>query len=161
METKNCWILGWQLALGLVVTGLVGCGGDTSTEWDSNRTVGGIFDVVNDSLALIVSKRCYVSTTEYMLSSEDDYECTHSGLHLVNYRTKQSPLWSDTLDNGFGFMGQISDSVLYGGGVESRISFWKIGNKPESKAIKSWSGACSPRLYAERVRPWKGGTFIV
>jgi hypothetical protein len=154
------WIAGWLLASGLVV-GLAGCGGDTSTEWDAERRVGGVWGIVNDSLALIVSSRCYITTTEYLLSSDDEYGCSHSGLHLVNYRTKQTPLWNDTLDYGFGIMGQISDSVVYGGGVETQISFWKIGSKPISKTIKSWSGTCSPRLYAERVRPWKNGTFIV
>ncbi|HSQ41992.1 MAG TPA: hypothetical protein VLM37_06915, partial [Fibrobacteraceae bacterium] len=157
----NAMTLPIRITILLSLTLLLGGCTTTSTEWDEGRTAGGIFGIVNDSLALQISKRCYTTTTERLLSTDDEYECSHSGLYLVNYRTKQSPLWGDTLDDGFGFMGQLTDSIVYGGGVETKISFWSIGQKPVHADIGTWSGSCSPRLYADRVRPWKGGKFLI
>jgi len=133
----------------------------TTTSWDGGRRAGGILGIVNDSLALQMSVRCWTKTTTGFMADDVSDGCTHEGLFLINYRTKQPPLWGDTLDSNVFLRDQLSDSVLYGGDRKTRISFWKIGEKPIVKDIRSWSGNCSPSLIVERVRPWFNGTFLM
>lgn len=169
METKNSWILGWLLALGLVAISLVGCT-QTDFSWNGGRTALGIRAIVNDSLALQSSCHGWRKSVEHPLSMDDmdDSEgCDHEGLHLVNYRSKQAFVWSDTI-NEFAYIGgQLSDSVVFGGDYATFVSFWKIGQKPVSRKIKSWTGSCSPSVVKNnespdyQIRPWRDGKFLM
>jgi len=167
METKHSWFLGRLLAL--VVVGLAGCT-QTDFNWNGGRTALGIRAIVNDSLALQSSCHGWRKSVEHPLSMDDmdDSEgCDHEGLHLINYRSKQAFVWSDTI-NEFAYIGgQLSDSVVFGGDYVTFVSFWKIGQNPVSRNIKSWTGSCSPSVVKNnespdyQIRPWRDGKFLV
>jgi len=141
---------------------LSGCGDSTSTEWGS-RDGGQLRAIVNDSLALVQSARTYFTETDhFIMGSERDEGFSHVGLHLVNYRTKQAPLWSDTVDADRGTTAQLSDSGVFGIS-ESQLDLWKIGEKMRTKHITSWKGSCASdlRWNTERVRPWSEGKLLL
>jgi len=163
METKKCWMLGWLLALALVVAGLSGCGGDTSTEW-KERSGEVLVTIVDDSLALVRNSRSKETCERKFLTGDVCEEsATNSGLFLVNYHTKQKPLWGDTLDYLLTpVWGYYQDSVVmvYDGGV--KFGFWKIGQKPGKLKTWSWSSPCRIGGYSTiQARPWKEGDILL
>lgn len=149
---------------------LAGC--TTSTfEWNEDRTAPtGVRAIVNDSLSLQSSLRCWHKWVDhsFLFTTTDQYDgCSNEGLHLVNYRNKQSVVWQDTLDISIGIIGQLTDSIVYGGDLNSEIHIWKIGRLPVKAKIASWSGNCSESLKKNmsgtpfRMRPWEKNSLIV
>jgi len=139
----------------------------TSFEWNSTRGTSGIRAIVNDSLALQSSTRGWNKTVHSLLSEDDSKGGDNEGLHLINFRKKSPFIWSDTLDYNVDIQGQLSDSVVFGGDLNNEVSFWKIGQKPVTKKIKSWVGGCSPNISKNiafpnyQIRPWRKGTFLI
>jgi len=89
----------------------------------------------------------------------------NGGLHLVNYRSKQPVVWADTVNWETNLIGQVTDSMVYGGDLWNEIVLWKIGEKPK-KIKPKWSGDCSYKLGKNtvpsfRVRPWRDGKFLL
>ena len=155
----------------LVIAGLVSCS-RTEEWWDSERTVGWVVGIVNDSLALRTSHRTFHSQTGGMIfgmvsadASESYSVKDNGGLHLVNYRSKQPVVWSDTVNWETNIIGQVTDSMVYGGDLWNEIVLWKIGEKPK-KIKPKWSGDCAFKLRESslpdfRVRPWRDGKFLL
>ena len=155
----------------LVIAGLISCSG-TEEWWDSERNVGWVVGIVNDSLALRTSHRTFHSQTGGAMfgmisadASESYIVKNHGGLHLVNYRSKQPVVWSDTVNWETNIIGQVTDSMVYGGDLWNEIVLWKIGEKPK-KIKPKWSGNCAFRLRKSsipdfRVRPWRDGKFLL
>jgi len=89
----------------------------------------------------------------------------NGGLHLVNYRSKQPVVWADTVNWESNLIGQVTDSIVYGGDLENGIVLWKIGEKPK-KIKPKWSGDCAFRLRKSslpdfRVRSWRDDKFLL
>ena len=155
----------------LVIAGLVSCS-RTEEWWDSERTVGWVVGIVNDSLALRTSHRTFHSQTGGMIfgmvsadASESYSVKDNGGLHLVNYRSKQPVVWADTVNWETNLIGQVTDSMVYGGDLWNEIVLWKIGEKPK-KIKPKWSGDCAFRLRKSslpdfRVRPWRDGKLLL
>jgi len=155
----------------LVIAGLVSCS-RTEEWWDSERTVGWVVGIVNDSLALRTSHRTFHSQTGGMIfgmvsadASESYSVKDNGGLHLVNYRSKQPVVWADTVNWETNLIGQVTDSMVYGGDLWNEIVLWKIGEKPK-KIKPKWSGDCAFKLRESslpdfRVRPWRDGKFLL
>lgn len=128
--------------------------------------------LINDLLALRTSHRTFHSQTGGMIfgmvsadASESYSVKDNGGLHLVNYRSKQPVVWSDTVNWETNIIGQVTDSMVYGGDLENGIVLWKIGEKPK-KIKPKWSGDCAFRLRKSslpdfRVRPWRDGKFLL
>ncbi|HPW94543.1 MAG TPA: hypothetical protein PLT31_05060 [Fibrobacteraceae bacterium] len=147
----------------------------TEEWWDSERTAGRIVGIVNDSLALQTSHRTFHSQTGGamfgMISADasESYSIKgNGGLHLVNYRSRQPVVWGDTVNWETIIMGQVTDSMVYGGDLENGIVLWKIGEKPR-KIKPKWSGSCVGKLHrysaspASRfqIRPWMDEKLLV
>jgi len=146
---------------------LSSCSSD-ETSWDKNRGVKCIMAIVNDSLALLATTRCYSSEKINFAGTTGNYGCTHDGLHLVNYRKKQPTFWSDTLNDSFysvsgtyiTYEGQLNDSVVYSWDKQ-QIGYWKIGSKPVFKKQKSESHSCSGGSFSGEIRTWKDDSFLI
>lgn len=155
----------------LVSLFLISCS-RTEEWWDSERTVGWVVGIVNDSLALRTSHRTFHSQTGGMIfgmvsadASESYSVKDNGGLHLVNYRSKQPVVWADTVNWETNLIGQVTDSMVYGGDLWNEIVLWKIGEKPK-KIKPKWSGDCAFKLRESslpdfRVRPWRDGKFLL
>ena len=94
--------------------------------------------LINDLLALRTSHRTFHSQTGGMIfgmvsadASESYSVKDNGGLHLVNYRSKQPVVWADTVNWESNLIGQVTDSIVYGGDLENGIVLWKIGEKPK------------------------------
>lgn len=128
--------------------------------------------LINDLLALRTSHRTFHSQTGGMIfgmvsadASESYSVKDNGGLHLVNYRSKQPVVWADTVNWETNLIGQVTDSMVYGGDLWNEIVLWKIGEKPK-KIKPKWSGDCSYKLGKNtvpsfRVRPWRDGKFLL
>ena len=146
-----------MLCLSLLL-GLFGCTSVT-TDWRS-RDGGAIRGIVNDSLALVESWRCYTTTTEEGMSVVYEDGCANPGLHLVNYRAKETVLWGDTVGYSVGTASQLTDSILiYFGGTVPYL--WKVGQKPMKLAPWNETGSCSYYITPSRIRPWSDGKLLV
>lgn len=127
---------------------------------------------INDLLALRTSHRTFHSQTGGMIfgmvsadASESYSVKDNGGLHLVNYRSKQPVVWADTVNWETNLIGQVTDSMVYGGDLWNEIVLWKIGEKPK-KIKPKWSGDCAFKLRESslpdfRVRPWRDGKFLL
>ncbi len=113
---------------------------DSWDMWDKSRSVSETLAIVNDSLALHYSYRCYTSQNNWILEDEESNCYNNIGLQLTNYRKQQTPLWNDTLNYYFDILGQLGDSSVYGGEfkLNGNIKFWKINSKLIDKQITSW-----------------------
>jgi len=137
-------------------------------EWDKKRCGGGFVAIVNDSMALLTTRRCYSSESENFAGTTGENGCTHHGLHLVNYRKKQPPFWSDTLNYAFYSInyddfrteGQWNDSAVYSWRDET-YRLWKIGFKPIEKKVKSTSYSCGKGFSSNRIRTWSDSRFFM
>ncbi|MFA6623480.1 MAG: hypothetical protein WCS54_05160 [Fibrobacteraceae bacterium] len=148
----------------LAVLLFFGCDQNNTTfEW-GGRTSSGLVSIVNDSLALLVNVRGYsICETTAMDGDMCEDGGDHTGLFLVNYRSKQAPLWGDTLDYYLGSYGDYySDSSVMFLDEDDRFCFWKIGQKPTERKSWTWTGTCSPKLQGtKRARPWKDGNVLI
>src|SRR5574344_507599 len=144
---------------------LSGCDNTTTTVsgWDRS---GGVVTIVDDSLALVNYARGEDTCEENEWSGLEDCESSFlsSGLFLVNYRNKQTPLWGDTLDYYLSFYGNyFSDSSVMTLDASGRkFGFWRIGGVPSGLKSWTWTGTCSPKLQGtKRARPWKDGDVLI
>ncbi len=127
------------LAVALACVCMWGCGDDFERkwgpiEWSSPRTVGGVIGFVDDSLVIVSDWRHWSQEQDgFVYDGGTISGIGHQGLRVYNYRVQEEgPRWTDTLDNantnGFTYLvGQLSDSVIWGGNGNSSFSFWKLG----------------------------------
>jgi len=119
-------------------------------EWDDNRTRRGIVGIVNDSLALEISERCWQETQEGFgmgIGDNTSDGCTNIGLDLVNFQDslKGLPLLlkSDTTKTTFDYTfaaNQIEDLAIIVGSNDGqhKLAKWQFGKGLGSFVSIEW-----------------------
>ena len=150
-----------------------GCGDwfdeETHFEWAEHRTEKSIVGFIDDSLVITYNARNW-----YEVKDENDDQVGsgkgNQAIFVYNYRVQlDGPVFMDSLDNGmeenFNYsLGQLSDSVIWGGNVNhltndmgNVYSFWKIGQKPYKVKVKENKDGCSVGFNVKKLRTWLDG----
>ncbi len=155
----------------VIITFIYGCMcgcGETYYEWDEYRSLKRVVGFVDDSLVMVGSVRCWTKYEESILALSDEdlgSGCGHTQLCVYNYRKQEnSPRWCDSLGNisdNSTFMGQMSDSIVWGGNMPKSIKLWKLGEKPREMKLKRMFDGCKEEFKISSVKQWLGGKFIV
>ena len=157
----------------LACVGMWGCGDwfdeDTHFDWAEHRTEKSIVGFIDDSLVITYNARNW-----YEVKDENDDQVGsgkgNQAIFVYNYRVQlDGPVFMDSLDNGmeenFNYgLGQLSDSVIWGGNVNhltndmgNVYSFWKIGQKPYKVKVKEYKDGCSVGFNVRKLRTWLDG----
>lgn len=153
------------IVLAFVCGGLLaGCSSlfeeDTHFVWAERRNGKSIVGFVDDSLVIAYDTRSWYERTD----EDDDQVGSGKGnqaIWIYNYRVQlDGPVFMDSLDNDmnddFNYgVGQLSDSVVWGGDPKSEISFWKIGEKPHKIEIKKKLDGCKLDFEIKKMREWR------
>lgn len=161
------------LMLAFVCICMWGCGDwfdeDTHFNWAEHRTEKSIVGFIDDSLVITYNARNW-----YEVKDENDDQVGsgkgNQAIFVYNYRVQlDGPVFMDSLDNGmeenFNYgLGQLSDSVIWGGNVNhltndmgNVYSFWKIGQKPYKVKVKENKDGCSVGFNVRKLRTWLDG----
>ena len=161
------------LALAFSCVIMWGCGDwfdeDTHFDWAEHRTEKSIVGFIDDSLVITYNARNW-----YEVKDENDDQVGsgkgNQAIFVYNYRVQlDGPVFMDSLDNGmeenFNYgLGQLSDSVIWGGNVNhltndmgNVYSFWKIGQKPYKVKVKENKDGCSVGFNVRKLRTWLDG----
>ncbi len=175
MENKmNKFGLERQLAVLAVAFACVcmwGCGDikkDGPVEWDEERTIGKVIGFIDDSLVIVSDWRGWNQEKgTFVHDGGMASGIGHQGLRVYNYRVQEDGLrWTDTLDNentnDFTYLvGQLSDSVIWGGNGKESFSFWKLGQKPTVMNMTVFKDGCNATFKHERMRTWLNGEILL
>ena len=149
-----------------------GCGVDDG--WGEREfrayDVAKVVGFVDDSLVILADSREWMQETpDYAIGGHG-----HQRIRVFNYRVQEDgPRWTDTLDNFVDecdyVLGQLSDSVVWGGQTSlytkvwkgPLMTFWKIGEKPIVKNISVETERCSQTFFVKNMRSWVEETIIV
>ena len=149
-----------------------GCGVDDG--WGEREfrayDVAKVVGFVDDSLVIVADSREWMQETpDYAIGGHG-----HQRLRVFNYRIQEDgPRWVDTLDNFVDecdyVLGQLSDSVVWGGqpSLYTKVwkgplmTFWKIGEKPIVKNISVETERCSQTFFVKNMRSWIEESIIV
>ena len=149
-----------------------GCGVDDG--WGEREfrayDVAKVVGFVDDSLVIVADSREWMQETpDYAIGGHG-----HQRLRVFNYRIQEDgPRWVDTLDNFVDecdyVLGQLSDSVVWGGQPslytkvwkDPLMTFWKIGEKPIVKNISVETERCSQTFFVKNMRSWIEESIIV
>ena len=149
-----------------------GCGVDDG--WGEREfrayDVAKVVGFVDDSLVILADSREWMQETpDYAIGGHG-----HQRLRVFNYRIQEDgPRWVDTLDNFVDecdyVLGQLSDSVVWGGQPslytkvwkDPLMTFWKIGEKPIVKNISVETERCSQTFFVKNMRSWIEESIIV
>ena len=160
------------MALAFVCMGMWGCGVDDG--WGEREfrayDVAKVVGFVDDSLVILADSREWMQETpDYAIGGHG-----HQRIRVFNYRVQEDgPRWTDTLDNFVDecdyVLGQLSDSVVWGGQTSlytkvwkgPLMTFWKIGEKPIVKNISVETERCSQTFFVKNMRSWIEETIIV
>ena len=144
-----------------------GCG-DTYYDWDDRRSSKRVVGFVDDSLVMIGDIRCWTKYEETVLAVSDEdlgSGCGHTRLCVYNYRVQEDgPRWCDSLDNTRDestLIGQMTDSIVWGGNLPESIKMWKLGEKPHERKLRKIVEGCSVVFKASSVKQWYDKSFIV
>lgn len=158
--------------IALACVGMWGCGVDDG--WGEREfrayDVAKVVGFVDDSLVIVADSREWMQETpDYAIGGHG-----HQRLRVFNYRIQEDgPRWVDTLDNFVDecdyVLGQLSDSVVWGGqpSLYTKVwkgplmTFWKIGEKPIVKNISVETERCSQTFFVKNMRSWIEETIIV
>lgn len=156
------------LALAFVCMSMWGCGVDDG--WGEREfrayDVAKVVGFVDDSLVILADSREWMQETpDYAIGGHG-----HQRIRVFNYRVQEDgPRWTDTLDNFVDecdyVLGQLSDSVVWGGQTSLYtkvwggpiMTFWKIGEKPIVKNISVEMEGCSQKFAIKSMRTWIDG----
>ncbi|MCI6438005.1 hypothetical protein [Fibrobacter sp.] len=156
----------------LMCVGMWGCGVDDG--WGEREfrayDVAKVVGFVDDSLVIVADSREWMQETpDYAIGGHG-----HQRLRVFNYRIQEDgPRWVDTLDNFVDecdyVLGQLSDSVVWGGqpSLYTKVwkgplmTFWKIGEKPIVKNISVETERCSQTFFVKNMRSWIEESIIV
>ena len=156
----------------LMCVGMWGCGVDDG--WGEREfrayDVAKVVGFVDDSLVILADSREWMQETpDYAIGGHG-----HQRIRVFNYRVQEDgPRWTDTLDNFVDecdyVLGQLSDSVVWGGQTSlytkvwkgPLMTFWKIGEKPIVKNISVETERCSQTFFVKNMRSWIEETIIV
>ena len=160
------------MALAFACIGMWGCGVDDG--WGEREfrayDVAKVVGFVDDSLVILADSREWMQETpDYAIGGHG-----HQRIRVFNYRVQEDgPRWTDTLDNFVDecdyVLGQLSDSVVWGGQTSlytkvwkgPLMTFWKIGEKPIVKNISVETERCSQTFFVKNMRSWIEETIIV
>ena len=144
-----------------------GCG-ETYYDWDDRRSSRRVVGFVDDSLVMVGDIRCWTKYEETILAMSDEdigSGCGHTRLCVYNYRVQEDgPRWCDSLDNTRDestLIGQMTDSIVWGGNVPESIKMWKLGEKPYERKLRKIVEGCSVVFKASSVKQWYDKSFIV
>lgn len=151
----------------LACVGMWGCG-DTYYDWEDRRSSRRVVGFVDDSLVMVGDIRCWTKYEETILAMSDEdlgSGCGHTRLCVYNYRVQEDgPRWCDSLDNTRDestLIGQMTDSIVWGGNVPESIKMWKLGEKPYERKLRKIVEGCSVMFKASSVKQWYDKSFIV
>lgn len=151
----------------LACVGMWGCG-DTFYDWEDRRSSRRVVGFVDDSLVMVGDIRCWTKYEETILAMSDEdlgSGCGHTRLCVYNYRVQEDgPRWCDSLDNTRDestLIGQMTDSIVWGGNVPESIKMWKLGEKPYERKLRKIVEGCSVMFKASSVKQWYDKSFIV
>lgn len=164
---KNLMVAVKIIAAVLMCVYMWGCG-DTYYDWEDRRSSRRVVGFVDDSLVMVGDIRCWTKYEETVLAMSDEElgsGCGHTRLCVYNYRVQEDgPRWCDSLDNTRDestLMGQMTDSIVWGGNVPESIKLWKLGEKPYERKLRKIVEGCSVVFKAKSIKQWLEGTFIV
>lgn len=161
------------LVVALMCVCMWGCSDDLERkwgpiEWSSPRTVGGVIGFIDDSLVIVSDWRHWSQEQDgFVYDGGTISGIGHQGLRVYNYRVQEEgPRWTDTLDNantnGFTYLvGQLSDSIIWGGNGNSSFSFWKLGQKPVVMNVLVTKDGCNATFKHEKMRTWLNGKILL
>ena len=161
------------LAVAFACVCVWGCGDDLERkwgpiEWSSPRTVGGVIGFIDDSLVIVSDWRHWSQEQDgFVYDGGTISGIGHQGLRVYNYRVQEEgPRWTDTLDNantnGFTYLvGQLSDSIVWGGNGNNSFSFWKLGQKPVVMNVAVSKDGCNATFKHEKMRTWLNGKILL
>lgn len=148
-----------------------GCGDlkkDGPVEWDEERTIGKVIGFIDDSLVIVSDWRGWSQEKGTFIHDGGMASgIGHQGLRVYNYRVQENgPRWTDSLDNentiNFTYLvGQVSDSVIWGGNGNDSFSFWKLGQKPTVMNMTVSKDGCNAIFKQERMRMWLNGEILL
>lgn len=156
----------------LACVSMWGCGVDDG--WGEREfrayDVAKVVGFIDDSLVILADSREWMQETpDYAIGGHG-----HQRIRVFNYRVQEDgPRWTDTLDNFVDecdyVLGQLSDSVVWGGQTSlytkvwkgPLMTFWKIGEKPIVKNISVETERCSQTFFVKNMRSWIEETIIV
>ena len=139
---------------------------DVDFHWSDKRSNAKIIGFVDDSLVMIGDYRYWSEITDEWNGGYSEIEgFGHERLCVYNYRVQEDgPRWCDSLDNENetgAFMGQITDSVIWGSGLPNSLKLWKIGEKQHEIKLAAEKNGCSVEFKVSSVKQWLEGRFIV
>ena len=161
------------LAVAFACVSMWGCGDDLERkwgpiEWSSSRTVGGVIGFIDDSLVIVSDWRHWSQEQDgFVYDGGTISGIGHQGLRVYNYRVQEEgPCWTDSLDNantnGFTYLvGQLSDSIVWGGNGNNSFSFWKLGQKPVVMNVTVSKDGCNATFKHEKMRTWLNGKILL
>ena len=146
---KNLMVAVKIIAAVLMCVYMWGCG-DTYYDWEDRRSSRRVVGFVDDSLVMVGDIRCWTKYEETILAMSDEdlgSGCGHTRLCVYNYRVQEDgPRWCDSLDNTRDestLIGQMTDSIVWGGNVPESIKMWKLGEKPHERKLRKIVEGCS------------------
>ena len=160
--------------IALACVGMWGCGNWFDAGWGEREFlaygVANVVGFIDDSLVIVADSREWMQETpDYAIGGHG-----HQRLRVFNYRIQEDgPRWVDTLDNFVDecdyVLGQLSDSVVWGGQPslytkvwkDPLMTFWKIGEKPIVKNISVETERCSQTFFVKNMRSWIEESIIV
>lgn len=158
-------------AVAFACTCMWGCGDlkkDGPLEWEYERTTGKVIGFIDDSLVIVSDWRGWCQEkSSFIHDGGEASGIGHQGLRVYNYRVQEDgPRWTDTLDNentnDFTYLvGQLSDSVIWGGNGKESFSFWKLGQKPVVMNMAVSKDGCNATFKQEKMRVWLNGTILL
>ena len=169
MINSVCRLL--SVATFVFVVMLAGCSIDKEDgpiEWDEERTIGKIIGFIDDSLVIVSDWRGWNQEKgTFVHDGGMASGIGHQGLRVYNYRVQEDgPRWTDTLDNEntndfTSLVGQLSDSVIWGGNGNESFSFWKLGQKPVVMNMAVSKDGCNTIFKQEKMRAWLNGKILL
>ena len=162
------------VAMSFAVTGMLsGCSSwfEGDVEWDKGRSAGQIVGFIDDSLVVVSDYRgWHQDKGDFIQDHGERSGVGHQRLRVYNYRVQEDgPRWTDSLggyaDECDYALGQLNDSVIWGGGIERylqvwsgpEITFWKIGGKPYKMKVKKKFDGCSVDFTVKKMHVWLDG----
>lgn len=142
---------------------------DGPIEWDDTRTTGKVIGFIDDSLVIVSDWRGWSQELATFITNNGGYRTGigHQGLRVYNYRVQENgPRWIDSLDNddteSFTYLvGQLSDSVIWGGNGNDSFSFWKLSQRPTVVNTAVSKDGCNVTFKQEKMREWLNGDIIL
>ena len=151
-----------------------GCGnwfeGDGTRVFANHYGSASIVGFIDDSLVIVADDK---SWSQNLSDGTDLVGHGHQRLRVFNYRVQEDgPRWTDTLDNFNDecnyVLGQLSDSVIWGGRTARyakvwggpTMSFWKLGENPVVHQISVKMDGCGPTFVIQNMRDWVDSTII-